>query len=109
MLLKNYKILVTDDRNNQKSSNSSETSKITTMNELKDLLGNEPKSIKENVLLEWKLIDDQVSQLVSLKNDEGIDEAFEKLSLMPDEFENETTQFIRKLQQTEADQETIEI
>lgn len=55
---------------------------------------------------EWKLLDDQVNQLLKSVDDEGLDEAFDKMNLERDEFDEWFSGFMTKLQQTE---ESIEI
>lgn len=102
-------ITVDDDNNNNRSSNIPRTPKGTKFDELKDLLTNEPQHIKESVMKDWQQLDDQVNQLVrSLCDDGGLDQGFEKMSLTPDEFENQTNEFLKKLKQTEPNQEPME-
>lgn len=70
------------------------------MIQMKKLLPNEPTDVQEIVAKEWSDIDARIEKISSTSND-TTDQAFDKINLQPDSFENQMSTFIKTLQFSE--------
>lgn len=103
--------LTVDDDGREKAISNPPTDLTRTKNpaEIEQLLSNEPENVKQNVLQEWKLLDDQVEYLLKAVSEDRTDQPHEKIRLPPDEFEIQTNKFITKLRQSEPETEPMVI